>query len=120
MGCDIHAFVEVKKNGAWEYCGEVEMWRSYSTFFAMAGVRGHPGEKMCFEPRGIPNDCSKEVREMSGDDCSHTPSWLDIYELAQVMSESRATNVLPAIRKMYIYWVRRKADGARLVFWFDN
>lgn len=107
MGCDIHLYVEVRKNGKWERVGSMvkneyywpeeehsddpeskpmvreRFWRgrNYSLFGILAGVRtdGPPIVK----PRGIPKDASKEVKLISerweGD--AHTHSWLNLAEL---------------------------------------
>lgn len=103
MGCDIHIFTEVKKNGSWrrstdevftldkfdqEYHKKEKGtdpfdWRSYGMFGFLAGVRNYscvPG----FEcKQGLPEDVTDKVRlefdNMDGD--AHSPSYLTAEEL---------------------------------------
>lgn len=90
MGCDIHLFEEIRKNGQWE---TADQWtkneyyesddddssepefeikrenrfysrRNYNLFCALCGVRsyGFTGElKMVHEEKGIPEDLCKEI-----------------------------------------------------------
>lgn len=72
MGCDIHLFVEVRKNGKWAMAknapsGPVDEWdayysgRDYVLFGKLAGVR-RQGIEGFSEPKGTPPDVSKEVQ----------------------------------------------------------
>src|SRR4051812_37398365 len=71
MGCDIHGFVEVKKNGKWERMtdevfniedtisgptSEPFYWRSYSTFAFLADVRNYSHVPAIAPYRGLPED----------------------------------------------------------------
>lgn len=76
MGCDIHSFAEVKRNGKWEEVKEAFTldefdkkyykkekgdepfgWRSYGLFAFLAGVRNYSHcECITGEPRGLPDD----------------------------------------------------------------
>lgn len=68
MGCDIHPYAEVRRNGKWERADvEVPSDRNYWTFSILAGVRnGHgfagvyTGEPVrpIAQPRGLPIDCT--------------------------------------------------------------
>jgi hypothetical protein len=106
MGCDIHTFVEVFKNGKWNfvvfkdgkwnfvgnyafnngygYTKSPFDWRSYGMFGFLAGVRNYS----CVPPisglRGWPNDMSRELSSKLEDGyCDyHSPSYLTVKELA--------------------------------------
>jgi len=98
VGCDIHLYVEVKRGKKWEvaYAPEsmrpeydptgIASWyrgRNYDMFAVLADVRNGSGFDPIVEPRGVPGDCSKEVKaivkEWSSDGHSH--SWLTVREL---------------------------------------
>ena len=86
MGCDIHTHVEIKKKNKWIHIDEVPEEfeiRNYSTFSILAGVRSSFNVKPISEPKGIPEDVSKETKESiewwNGDGHSH--SYLTLKEL---------------------------------------
>lgn len=88
MGCDIHSFGEYKdEQGKWRCIQGLEPfeWRSYTNFAFLAGVRNGQGLKPISEPRGLPEDCSDEVRASSDawDGDGHTHSWLSMQELIE-------------------------------------
>ncbi len=69
MGCDIHSFAEVKKNGKWikikksifpDYDTHKQVepfgWRSYAMFGFLAGVRNYSHCEPLSEPKGLPKD----------------------------------------------------------------
>src|ERR1700691_1564806 len=68
MGCDIHPYVEVRKNGTWVKADvKVPDGRNYWTFAKLANVRNGFGFAGCdtgdavvpiCEPRGLPADTS--------------------------------------------------------------
>ena len=61
MGCDIHAIVEIKKNGKWEYVPDLPVVfdsRSYGVFSILnRNVRNSYGRDG-FEQKGLPHDIS--------------------------------------------------------------
>lgn len=86
MGCDIHTHVEIKKKNKWTHIDEVPEEferRNYSTFSILAGVRSSFNVKPISEPKGIPEDISKETKESierwNADGHSH--SYLTLKEL---------------------------------------
>lgn len=96
MGCDIHIYAEVKRDGKWQRAGiEVPDDRNYWTFSLMADVRnghgfaGSPTGKAVTpisEPRGLPEDRATFDEEDEdgiwlGD---HSHSWLTLRELQSV------------------------------------
>lgn len=108
MGCDIHSYAEVKKEGKWEVVGEVFPmddfeqefhlnyhkekkthkihpfdWRSYGMFGFLADVRNYSYVPVIAEPKyGIPEDASDFVRNLyEGDSDWHTATWLTLKQL---------------------------------------
>lgn len=110
MGCDIHLYVEVQRDGKWQsadkwtadedepgrktvrYHDRLYTGRSYDTFAILANVRNGSGFAGCdtgdgfkpiSEPRGLPADVSPEVAAESeswGPD-GHSHSHLTVAEL---------------------------------------
>jgi hypothetical protein len=102
MGCDIHLYVEKKRNGKWvpaqgfmdvgnedglldvPYPDKQLDDRDYLLFGFIAGVRDDTNQH--FEPKGFPKDASKEVKAVfkSWGTDAHTPSYLTLEELQSV------------------------------------
>lgn len=94
MGCDIHAFFEIKikdseqldfpgiQRAHWHCYTQPRIARYYFMFERLAGVRGDVANAM-FPPRGLPDDLSETVkfaaRYMERD--AHTHSWLNSKEI---------------------------------------
>jgi hypothetical protein len=112
MGCDIHLYAEVKKEGKWvnidkysknndfgEYEGEREFTiaredrfytggRMYNLFAALCGVRDFEFSNTppkISEPKGLPDDVSAEVKLESDEYGSdgHSHSWNTLRELKE-------------------------------------
>jgi hypothetical protein len=101
MGCDIHPYAEVRRNGRWERAPvKVPNDRNYTAFGKLANVRNGSGFAGCdmgdavrpiAEPRGLPTDTTiadthdKEYEDPGytwlGD---HSHSWLMLSELLAV------------------------------------
>ena len=83
MACDIHAYVEVKRNGGWNYEGEAFDCRNYGLFGFLANVRNYSKVPVLAEPRGLPADVGDVVRQKFEEwNCDgHTHSWLLLREL---------------------------------------
>lgn len=84
MGCDIHTFVEVKRDGQWQLVSpqpRVFDCRNYGLFGWLANVRNYSAVPPLSAPRGLPVDVSAHVREESELDDGHTRSWLSAKEL---------------------------------------
>lgn len=65
MGCDIHAFFEIKIKGNWEFLLNFDdfyrknyFYRDYEVFAFLADVRNRYGIIPISQPRGFPNDAS--------------------------------------------------------------
>lgn len=68
MGCDIHGFAEIKKEGKWirmdgdifgyegEYTSIPFHWRSYAVFGFLADVRNYSHSESISECKGLPHD----------------------------------------------------------------
>lgn len=111
MGCDIHSYAERKIDGQWHWIdgvfGSVKYpdkepfgCRDYSVFAFLAGVRNYSDVIPIVEPRGLPEDISRLVKDQYeawyGD--GHTASWLSIEELNnfdydQTMEDRRVTRI---------------------------
>lgn len=81
MGCDITLFVEVRRGDEWALSDlELDVGRSYGLFGFLADVRNYSEVPVIAEPRGIPEDVSRQVRE-EHDDWGSSASWLTLGEL---------------------------------------
>ena len=108
MGCDIHMYVETRKNDKWNKVGptwKMEYWdglsdepyegRNYRLFGLLANVRNGYGFAGCDTgnaitpidmPRGLPADVSYQIQKISdnwGED-GHSHSWFTLKELLDV------------------------------------
>ena len=102
MGCDIHAYVEVKRHGGWNCEGNAFDCRNYRLFGFLAGVRNYSVVPVLAEPRGLPSDVGDVVHQKSEhwDVDGHTHSWLLLRELAdfdydQQFEDRRTQRVRP-------------------------
>lgn len=131
MGCDIHAFVELKdKFGNWHTYSQPKIDRNYSLFEKMAGVRGEVQDAIA-PPRGLPSQCSLIVVALSDRPDWHSHSWLSLNEMIELEAwykEERS-------RYVEYHWplfgflngddfnkenLFEPFVDARVVFWFDN
>lgn len=130
MGCDIHAFAEIKVKGKWLNYSALDIDRNYLLFAKMAGVRDHLNEvEHISEPKGMPEDAS-EVVTMECNDWDtdgHSHSWLSAKEIETLKewlidhnktSPFKITLNLPYQIKYADE--RKNIEDVRLVFWFDN
>lgn len=102
MGCDIHSFCEVRRDGRWDVVGDVfplDKWerdyrkkdrghepfnlRNYSLFGFLADVRNYAALPPLAVPRGLPEDISSLVRDSAEhwDADGHSHSWFSLAEL---------------------------------------
>jgi hypothetical protein len=94
MGCDIHAYAEVRKDGIWtRHIGRLRDDRDYRSFALFAGVRNYEGAAFIepiSEPRGLPTDCVTEDNSLEYENPhyvwlgDHSFSWLLLSELEKV------------------------------------
>lgn len=112
MGCDIHSFVEVKKDGKWQLpeppifvhdkigqmvYGETNHnhpfnWRSYGVFGFLADVRNYSMVPPIAERRGKPEDVSDYVKAEYWESDDHSHSWLSLKELLDFDYEAKFEN----------------------------
>ncbi len=90
MGCDIHAYKEIKVKGKWHFAGPAPISRRYGVFGVMAGgaARGED-DGLGFAPKGMPKDASaalKACRKDYGED-GHTDSYLTSDELVKLRAK---------------------------------
>lgn len=155
MGCDIHLYVEKLEDGSWksadkwmpipederedyrdltetiEYGTRLYNGRNYALFAVLGNVRNYWRIKPIDEPRGLPVDCSPQVRTESDywDSDGHSHSWFTLEELqsfdwtqkvpsrTETLAECAGlflTEALPALQAL------GEPDKIRIVFWFDN
>lgn len=97
MGCDIHAYAEVRTpSGSWalddgpepdsklaEHYGDAIFYQDYGVFGFLADVRNYSHVPVIAQPRGLPDGASVQVHdeyEEWGTD-AHSASWLTLAEL---------------------------------------
>lgn len=96
MGCDIHSYLEIRKDDHWRHAtgdvlskpdqwsgpGEVFPLRSYGLFGFLADVRNYSHAPVIAEPRGLPIGDADGLRAKYGDGMDrHSASWLTVAEL---------------------------------------
>lgn len=97
MGADIYAYLEKhnSETNEWEPIGtklwvgdgtinvpeDLDIWRSYALFSILAGVRSRGDIKPIVKPRGLPSDCSSEIRQILEDDDRYALSYLRLDEI---------------------------------------
>lgn len=132
MGCDIHAYVEIKIHGKWQLYSQPRIKRDYDLFGKMAGVRNE-FEIPIAKPRGLPKNVSEIVKLESDFDGSdgHSHSWLNRKEIMALIEWSEdpmfCHDNLGYMNGNYITSLNdgetdhpEEYDDVRLVFWFDN
>jgi len=134
MGCDIHAYIEIKVDGTWHHYGPAEIKRDYDLFEYMAGVRG---EVQDWPPRGLPADISVVTQLLADHEGSdgHTHSWLGYDEMIKVAKYGEANQESSWRYQPFGIWFfgngidswrdpeyhfQTRIEDVRLVFWFDN
>ena len=95
MGCDIHAYAEVRQaNGTWKKAKvKVPDDRNYTAFAILAGVRNSYGVTPISAPRGLPEDTATRDTDDTDADLDspdhvwlgdHSHSWLLLSELMAI------------------------------------
>lgn len=103
--------------------------KDYCFFGAIAGVRNDTGIPPLFPPRGLPSNCSREVRERLGSEGGLgdlNDSWLRLSEINAALDHQRIdrnmlsfeTHTILAIMESLV--LRLGDDRVRLVFGFDS
>jgi len=97
MGCDIHAWLEIRNDNQWSTPDNkaLDLDRAYDTFGLFFGVRNHANFSPVAERRGFPRDASALVCQdyQTWSDSAHSASWLT---WADVDSMDREQSLLDA------------------------
>ena len=142
MGCDIHPYCEKKIMGKWILASfskrtaeshpdqfwrdradsfpECYFQRDYHLFSALAGVRG---DSFVFgPPRGLPDDVSDDVRQMSDDYGvgGHSHSYVTLKELLEWEDHRSMSREFSWTVDQMTDLADGKPEEVRMVFWFDN
>jgi hypothetical protein len=120
MGCDIHFYREIRIKGEknWNLFEEIEVNRDYEVFGLLAGVRNNFIEPIS-EPKGLPESCSKYLKNIFNNGDFHTPSFLDESEVKFLKLLLIENNKGRLLKKLS--WIRPGAvEEYRFVFWFDS
>ena len=138
MGTDIHAHVEVKREGKWLHFNAPHVIRHYPLFTKMAGVREVEGVEPIAAPRGIPEDISDITRvcwEREKDD-AHDAGYLTRAEIRTLawwydtLDTRKTQGGFHGLEGVFGYIdgsplhslggeSREMFDDVRIVFWFD-
>lgn len=133
MGCDIHLFVEIRKDGEWvsvdewekdedgdidvNYQNQFYHDRNYEVFAMLANVRNgrgfvgsNTGDGLIpiSQPKGLPEDVSKEISDYSdhwGVD-GHSHSYLTVQELIEY-DWTRVTTLRGHVDALTFFWWER-------------
>lgn len=134
MGCDIHAYIEVRIRGRWVCHSQPRIRRAYGIFGKLAGVRDCG--PAIVEPRGLPPDVSEIVAiEYAHDQAdAHSESWLGPEELKQFvawLAAEEGTTYASDWQRQQLGYITgnspmylpgdgypRQYEAMRLVFWF--
>lgn len=146
MGCDIHAYIEVRTHDTWKILETPRPYkcacgcdytprtpqlppafdvRHYGLFSILAGVRNYDEIEPVAPPRGVPDVASQEYQDIvsAWDGDWHTASWLTA---AEILADTRLQD--PRLPGDWQEFVTRLRDlvrlfgdtDVRLVFFFDN
>lgn len=130
MGCDIHAFLEVKdEEMGWVTVHQIRGTfedRNYTLFAALAGVRGEGPD-----PLGLPPDVADTTKFHSDEwDCDgHSHSYVPLKEAMALYKFTRYDEEEKDDPYAQSYWrvfnrdiedTKDDVNRYRVVFWFDN
>ena len=136
MGADIHAHVEVKIDGKWEYLSKITCDRWYNAFAWLSGVRSYSKDdwafKDCRSLYEIPlsKEGEEEYRRWGSD--AHSITVIHEEKLRQRFAEKLAT--MPNAQERKKDWedswlgtwvdicagLKTYYDDVRVVMWYDN
>jgi len=138
MGCDIHAYREVKKDDVWvcieEWDNSFEDERAYlsdvgiSSNYLLFGLlcdSVRTTHNISIKKRGLPADISEQIQSESDSwDCDgHSHSYTTLDELIKLSVDviiHDVNYVSDSLRKLRESFNEHKDQECRLVFWFDN
>jgi hypothetical protein len=135
MGCDIHAFIEVKFNGKWQFFGTWGIDRNYELFAKMANVRNSNNVEPLQDRRGRPDDINPLTNYlMDNGSCDHSDGYLTKEELSILfnwcknhedrirLSNYELEDVIEEANHNIasIFGGEERIQDVRLIFSFDN
>ena len=143
MGCDIHAHLEAKKDGAWHHLGSLDIDRDYVLFAILGGARLDVAQARTDKKivpmanmSGIPDNASAETRRGFDRDgayfFTHSPGAIYASQLPRL--KRMLEKVDPCYRnganlEEDVFHARvndgtltehKGWDDLRIVFWFDG
>lgn len=124
MGCDIHAYGEIKINNMWHFVSEIEIFRNYSLFALLANVRNYDDIKAISDPKGLPVDTSEVVKYYYSlwDGDAHSESYLT--EKEYLHFKEKINNAFKEYGHINNFDSFFSEDflkhEKRVIFWFDN
>lgn len=139
MGCDIHMYVEYRRNGDWKNGDyfmldnpdaikpkrkRMELYdaRNYDLFAVLANVRNYDLREYIDDPRGLPDDVTYYVEheyEDWGWD-AHSCSYFTLQELIDFDEEHEPRSILGRhILRPLIDRLKQRADELRLIYDFE-
>jgi hypothetical protein len=136
MGCDIHAYIEVRIGERWVCHSQPRIKRAYGVFGKIAGI--HDCGPPIVEPRGFPVDASEiariEFNQMRVD--AHHAGWLTADEVSLFLawlSKEEGFDFCSKWQHEQLGYITGNSpqhlpgdgyptqyEAMRLVFWFDN
>ena len=145
MGCDIHAYVEVKISaGKWRLYSQPRIQRNYALFSKICRVREsdeRPIMPILNEPNGLPDNLSDVVLiEAEYDNDMHSAGWLNKDQLEELLCwANNPKNKVSSYQCEFEHTqfgyclgnglteigeedssLPKEYRDVRLVFWFDN
>lgn len=125
MGCDITAYLEIKKDGKWEYCNIVSLPRDYRLFSYIAGVRSEHTRDLpppISNDRGIPSDATDFVKLESNDPLNnHSHGFLTSKEIKDVAEFFKFIhNCFNFVRVLNYFTENEVIEDYRICFYFGG
>ena len=123
MGCDIHAFIEDRR----ECVAELFLNRDYDLFSLFAGVRNQESKIMpVFPARGFPiSEISWRAknRYLERESDFHSASYFNYDDICKVLSRCKFDDDFDKNTINTVEWIVKtmtNLEKPRLIFWFDN
>lgn len=125
MGCDIHAFIEVKIDNEWHNYMPLNIVRDYQLFSRMTNIVGRGNQIAIINEKGLPVDLSKILKIIMNNCDYHTFSYLNYEEIILLHDWIKEKNLFKNHDWIYEFedlndYYYDEFDDYRLVFAFDN
>ncbi len=141
MGCDIHGWVEIKREGRWKQCVNVKSFldRHYAFFGTFFGVRNYLEFDPLFDRRGQPSDLHYRTQgelDQDGSD-AHSTTFFYVDELDKIdwkkeheyedddgkKQKITLEQVVDGDEKKFfdlMKYLKTISEDVRCIVWFDN